>query len=197
MTHAPAFPVLRRWLRPAAALLLMLLLGSARAEGFDALWGLRWGQTPAEVQGLVQGWHALARDGDLDFYGVRSRLVRHPAFIVQIVGFRAGRLAEVRSFSQPFTADDEGRVGRAAHLMISRSLSERYGEAGGVHEQMLPLDRQPAGGFYACLREADCAVWARTWTHASAFVVLELRPAKAAGSGWLSLRALAPESRQP
>lgn len=180
------------WRRPALALGLLLAMAGAQAQGFDARWGLRWGQTPAEVQALVQGWQALPPDGELEQFAGRSRLFRHPGFVAQVMGFRQGRLVEVRSFSQLFAEDAQGREGKLAHFGVGLALQARYGEASQVHEVMLPAERHPAEGFYACLKDAGCGLWARSWKHAEAFVVLELKAGKAPGSGWLSLRALEP-----
>lgn len=172
--------------------LLLSLPGLAQAQGFDARWGLQWGQTAAEVRERVQGWQAMAPDGELQRMAVRSRLMQHPAFPFQVLGFRQGRLVEVRAFSTLMADDAEGRKGRAAHLALAQLLNARYGPPDAVHEHMLPRQSQPPEGFYGCLRLEGCAIWARSWRHAEAFVVLDVQSGKAPGSGWLLLRAMAP-----
>lgn len=182
-------------LRTAALAALTLLSGAAQAQGFDARWGLRWGQSPEEVQSQVRGWRELPPSGDMALFIVASSRFRHPAFPMQVVGFREGRLVEVRSISKLFTEDPEGREGKLAHLGLGLPLQARYGKPSKVYEQMLPPDLQPADGFYACLRAHDCGMWVRTWEHAEAYVVLEIKPGNVPRSGWVVLRAMEPVAR--
>jgi len=184
-----------RFLRAAALVAFILLTGAAQAQGFDARWGLHWGQSPEEVRTQVKGWRALPPNEDMSLFIVTSTHFRHPAYPMQVVGFRAGRLVEVRTVSKLFTEDPEGREGKLAHFGQGLSLQARYGKPSKVYEEMLPPDRQPAEGFYACLRADGCGLWARTWEHADAYVVLELKPGNVPRSGWLVLRAMEPTSR--
>jgi hypothetical protein len=178
--------------RAAALAAFTLLAGAAQAQGLDARWGLRWGQTPEEVRTQVKGWSELPPKGDMTLFIVASSHLRHPAFPKQVVGFRAGRLVEVRTVSKLFTEDPEGREGKLAHFGVGLPLQARYGKPSKVYEEMLPPDRQPTDGFYACLQADGCGLWARTWEHAEAYVVLELKPGNLPRSGWLVLRAMEP-----
>lgn len=181
-----------------AALLagFMLLVGGAgQAQGLDARWGLRWGQSPEEVRTQVSTWRELSASGDMARFIVTSSRVRHPAFPMQVLGFRQGRLVEVRSISKLFTDDPEGREGKLAHFGLGLPLRARYGQPSKIYEETLPPDRQPAEGFYACLQTDGCGLWARTWEHAEAYVVLELKPGQVPRSGWLVLHAMEPAAR--
>lgn len=182
-------------LRGAALTAFFLLATAVQAQGFDARWGLRWGQSPEEVRAQVNGWRELPPNGDMVLFAVASRHFRHPAFPMQVVVFRAKRLVEVRTVSKLFTDDPDGREGKLAHFGLGIPLQARYGKPTKVYEEMLSPDRQPADGFYACLKQEDCGLWARTWEHGEAYVVLELKAGNVPRSGWLVLRAMEPAAR--
>lgn len=72
-------------LRATVLAAFTLLAGAAQAQGFDARWGLRWGQSPEEVRTQVTGWSELPPKGDMALFIVASSHFRHPAFPMQVV----------------------------------------------------------------------------------------------------------------
>ena len=181
-----------RKLKTWIALLLGLCTAVAQGAGLDARWGLQWGQTVAEVRAKAVGWRLHEHGAGWERYLVQALPSSNPAFPTLLLLFRSGRLAEVSAFSVPYRNDGDGSLGRIAYSGAAMALAQHYGPAKPIFEVARPRERQPAAGFYACLKQEDCGMWMRYWDHPESFVHLELSSRLEPQTGWLVIRAVDP-----
>jgi hypothetical protein len=166
---------------------LLTLSGTALAAD-EAVFGLAWGQTPAQVQAQGIALTLEKTQGHLQVFSTRSPL---PQGLKDASGYMLGfddqkGLVKVRSL-QIFVQDPDGSRGRATFDRLASVLASKYTRDPAHSMQVVGqrLYTKP-DEFYQCLDYAGCGLWAQTFMAPTKRVMIQLDGLKP-GTGSLSI----------
>jgi hypothetical protein len=158
------------------------------ADGDEAMFGLRWGMTIAQVKALGTPLTKVRGDRNMEIYKTESvpRPLSDGESYTMI--FADGKLAKVAAVTRNITGDPSGREGKDRFEAIKSSLQDKYGAP--------TMQKQTSGNklyrdydeFYQCLRYTGCGTWFALYETADKVVMIELKGVSR-GTGYLDISA--------
>ena len=173
----------------AIATLLVAICSSAFAlDGDEALFGLRWGMTPAQVQAFGVTLINTENDRGLDLYKTTSLPKNVSDAESYSLTFFNGRLVKLWVVTKNITGDPTGAKGKERFGAFRSALAAKYGES--AH------NRQISGvalytewdEFYQCLAYSGCGIWASIFETNDKIVGIEIKGLRR-GTGYIEITA--------
>ena len=166
----------------------LLTLPAFAADGDEALFGLRWGMTVAEVKSA--GVSITKTDGDrnLETYKALSVPKTLSDFESYWMIFADGKLAKVWGLSKNIENDPSGASGKERFDTLRSALVQKYGQP--------KINSQTVGNklfkeydeFYQCLKYSGCGLWAATFEPGDKDLSIELK-GLSRGTGYINITA--------
>lgn len=170
------------------SLLPFLSLPALGADGDEALFGLRWGMTVAEVK--AAGVTLTKTDGDrnFDIYKAPSMPKNLSDFESYSMIFADGKLVKLWGLSKNISNDPNGSNGKERFETLRTALTHKYGPP--------DLNSQTIGNklfkeydeFYQCLKYTGCGIWLSTFDTPDKDISIQLK-GLSRGTGYLDITA--------
>lgn len=150
-------------MRVIIMLLFCSLSSNVFADGVEAPFGLKWGQTQAELKSKKVRLTKCKPQGALTLC-MTDNPIKKVSFgeIYHLVFDRKEGLVKVVLSSKSFDSDIYGIDGKKTYNKVKTSLNKKYGN-GSNYEwsgRKLYKDRDE---FYLCLKYEGCGAWASSW----------------------------------
>ncbi len=166
----------------------LLTLPALAADGDEALFGLRWGMTVAEVKSAGVAITKTNGDRNLDTYKALSVPRNLSDFESYWMVFADGKLAKVWGFSKNISNDPNGSSGKERFDTLRSALVQKYGKP--------KLNSQTVGNklfkeydeFYECLKYSGCGLWVSTFESGDKDLSIELK-GLSRGTGYIDITA--------
>lgn len=168
--------------------LALLSLPAFAADGDEALFGLRWGMTVAEVKAAGVTLSKTRGDRNLETYKASSMPKNLSDFESYSMVFADGRLVKIWGLSKDIANDPSGSAGKERFEALRTALIQKYGQP--------KLNSQTVGNklfkeydeFYQCLAYSGCGLWVSTFGTPDKDLSIELKGLRR-GTGYVDITA--------
>lgn len=167
---------------------MLASLPAFAADGDEALFGLRWGMTVAEVKSAGVNLSKSSGDRNIETYKASSMPKNLSDFDAYSMVFADGRLVKLWGYSNNITDDPTGASGKERFEALRSALTQKYGTP--------KLNAQTVGNklyreydeFYQCLAYKGCGMWVTGYEGADKSVVIALKGLRR-GTGFIDITA--------
>ncbi len=171
-----------------SALMSICCIATA-ADGDDALFGLKWGMTVAQVKAAgVDITKPLKDDRNFQIHKVTTVPRGLSGFESYSLLFADGKLVKLWALSENIKDDILGREGKERFEALRAALTEKYGKATTDYQKVGATLFKERDEFYQCLAYTGCGLWAATFESPEKDIVLSLKGLRR-GAGYLDLTA--------
>lgn len=171
------------------ALLLAAICSSAFAlDGDEAMFGLRWGMTPIQVQALGVTLIKTENDRGLDLYHTTSLPKNISDADSYSLIFSNGRLVKLWVVTKNITEDPTGAKGKERFGAFRSAIAAKYGES--THNTQIAgvALYKEWDEFYQCLAYSGCGMWASFFETSDKVVGIEIKGIRR-GIGYIEITA--------
>jgi hypothetical protein len=181
---------LRRFVLNACALVALggIALPSAAADGDEAMFGLRWGMTTAQVKASGVKLDFQEQEGDIKTYKAPSLPKGLSDFEGYALGFADDKLAKIVAASKDITGDLTGSEGKARYEELKSMIAEKYGSPINERRRTGLKLFEDRDEFYECLKYDGCGAWAAWWEKPTVFITIRVH-GKRRGVGYIRIVA--------
>lgn len=158
------------------------------ADGDDALFGLKWGMTPAEVKAAGANITMKKGDRNIDTYSATSVPRGLSDFESYSFVFSDGKLVKLWGLSKDIENDLSGRDGKQKFETLRSALTEKYGKPVTNYQSIGNKLYKEYDEFYQCLAYQGCGMWVVLFKSKEKVVSLELKGLRR-GIGYLDITA--------
>lgn len=179
-----------RFLMAVALSMTMLSFSVLAEESTDAMFGLKWGMTPATIKKL--GISLVKKEADRNFEDYTAKSLPKNISDVEfyLLRFSDGKLVKLVAFSENITGDITGSQGKEKFEVLRNVLQKKYGAS------TTPKRYQYTGNelykeydeFYQCLAYSGCGQWAEVFETPTKDIVISL-VGISRGTGFLKINA--------
>jgi hypothetical protein len=163
-------------------------MSALAADGDEALFGLRWGMTPAEVRAIDVTLTKSKGDRNLEIYRTTS-LPRNVSDTESYsLMFADGRLVKLWAVGKNIVNDPTGSNGKERFEALRSALTEKYGKPTSNAQTTGNKLYRESDEFYQCLAYSGCGVWASIYETSEKVVSVELK-GMSRGTGFLDITA--------
>lgn len=161
---------------------------SIAADGDDALFGLKWGMSIAEVRALGVPLKKEKGDGNLEIFSSKSMPKELSNAESYALVFADGKLVKQKYIANNITGDAYGTEGKERFESLKAALSEKYGAPSANYQSVGGKLYREADEFYQCLAYDGCGVWSTFFDSPDKSLMLELIGLRR-GIGYITLTA--------
>ena len=168
------------------ALVASLSFPAGAADGDEALFGLRWGMTIAEVKAAGVTLTKTKGDRNLEIFKASSVPKSLSDFESYSMIFADGKLVKLWGISKDISEDPSGSSGKERFETLRAALTQKYGSP--------KLNSQTTGNklfkeydeFYQCLAYSGCGLWVSTYETPDKHLSIELKGLRR-GTGYIDI----------
>ena len=175
-------------MKKAILILLAVLLntGSFSWAGGQAMFGLNWGMSPAEVREFGIYLKPEKKTNNLYIYSTNSlpkNLKGTGSYT--LVFSKQGKLIKIIMVGEKITGDLSGEIGKARFEELASQLSQKYKEFKSITEVGVKMYDEP-DEFYQCLAYKGCGLWVKMFQAENQNISLQLNGVRK-GEGYLDI----------
>lgn len=170
------------------SLLSLLTLPALGADGDEALFGLRWGMTVAEVKSAGVALTKTKGDRNLDVYKAPSMPKNLSDFESYGLVFADGKLAKIWGISKDISNDPSGSSGKERFETLRAALLQKYGQPRFNSQTVGNKLFKEYDEFYQCLKYSGCGHWFSSFESPDKVLSIELK-GLSRGTGYLDITA--------
>lgn len=170
------------------SLLFITTFPAIGADGDEALFGLRWGMTVAEVKSAGVKLTRVELDRNLDTYKAPSMPKNLTDFKSYSMMFANGKLIKMWGISKDIYNDPNGYSGKERFNALKYTLIGKYGKPKLSNQTIGNKLFEDSDEFYQCLSYSGCGQWAVVFETIDKTVGIELK-GLSRGTGYLDITA--------
>lgn len=175
-------------MRFSLTLVGLLSLPAFSADGDEALFGLRWGMTIAEVKGVGVTLTKTRADRNFEIYRTSSMPKNVSDFESYSMIFADGKLVKLWGVSKNIVGDPMGSDGKERFDTLRTALIEKYGKPEVDYQKVGAKLYQESDEFYECLKYKGCGLWTSGFETPDKAIGLDLK-GLSRGTGYIELLA--------
>jgi hypothetical protein len=171
-------------------LVFALLIASANADarfGNDAMFGLKWGMSRAEVQKLGVSLESKEEGNGIATYRTASLPKNLSDIDFYILFFANDRLVKISAVGDTIENDPSGREGKERYEALKASLTDKYGSGKSSEITGVSLYKD-YDEFYQCLNYSGCGMWATIFNTEDRVMLVEIEGV-GRGTGYITIKA--------
>lgn len=156
------------------------------ADGDEALFGLKWGMTLADVKSAGVNLTKTKGDRNLETFRASSVPRGLSDFESYSFVFADGKLVKLWGLSKDIVNDPTGSAGKQQFEALRSALTEKYGKPRLNYQSVGNKLFKEYDEFYQCLAYSGCGLWAVTFDTPGKHISLELKGQRR-GTGYLDI----------
>lgn len=168
--------------------LALLAIPAFAADGDDAMFGLRWGMTVAEVKSAGVALTKTSGDRNLELYKTLSVPRNVSDFESYQMIFADGKLAKIVGFSKDISNDPSGSSGKERFETLRSALEKKYGKPNINSQTIGNKVFEEYDEFYECLNYSGCGLWGSVFESVDKRTSIELK-GLSRGTGYIEITA--------
>ena len=171
-------------------LLALLLVGASSfaADGDDAMFGLKWGMTPAAVKALGATLTKIKGERNLETYKTGSLPKNLSDIESYVLVFADSKLVKLSAIGTNIVNDPAGSSGKERFELLNSALTDKYGKPSNNYQNIGNKLFNESDEFYQCLAYSGCGMWVSIYNSADKDISVELKGQRR-GSGYVTLTA--------
>lgn len=172
----------------AIATVALCLSATQASAGGEALFGLTFGMSVAQVKRLVPDMTMFKGTGHSVIYKAKSMPKNLSDTEEYSLVFVNDKLLKLNSIGNTIKNDADGSKGKARFSTLKKSLDDKYGKATSEGQHTGLKLYQETDEFYQCLAYDGCGIWSAVYEPSGRAVVLQLNGISR-GTGWVDIVA--------
>ncbi len=158
------------------------------ADGDEALFGLRWGMTVAEVKSAGTALTKAYRDRNMESYKAPSMPKNISDFESYSLIFADGKLTKMYGIGKTISNDPSGLSGKERFETLRSVLIQKYGQPILNSQIMSNKLFKEHDEFYLCLKYSGCGIWVSVFETPDKLLTIEMK-GLARGAGFIEIAA--------
>ncbi|MGB6114971.1 MAG: hypothetical protein WBF97_07775 [Comamonas sp.] len=156
------------------------------ADGDEALFGLKWGMTPADVKSAGVNLTKTKGDRNLEIFRASSVPRGLSDFESYHFIFADGKLVKLWGLSKDIVNYPAGITGKQQFDALRLALTEKYGKPKQNYQSTGNKLFKEYDEFYQCLAYSGCGIWVVGFEVPGKYISLELKGQRR-GMGYLDI----------
>lgn len=165
-------------------ILLAISLPFFAHAGGEAMFGMTFGMSAAQVKAIVPTLKMEKKDGASSIYSAKKMPKNLSDAEMYVLHFSEDKLLAITSFSHTVANDTHGTIGKKRFAEFRASLIQKYGKPKNEMQIARMKVYKELDEFYECLKYDGCGLWISSFQTEGKAIVIQLK-GLGRGNGWI------------